>query len=267
MNKSLVAILFGALLGAGLMPLPASAQSAFDGTWKIDLKKVEMPKKPDVLLLQDGTYHCKTCVPPITVKADGNDQPVSGHPYFDTLALKVVDDHAVQETAKKDGKVVWTSTTTVAADGKTAKFEFNENREGNSAPVTGNGTMVRVARGPAGAHAISGSWRTESYGNVSDNALTRSYKVDGDMLSMSTPTGESYSARMDGSDAPYKGDPGVTSVSVKKLGKHAMQETTKRDGKVVSVAKMTVAADGKSMTIAVDDKLHGSHMSFVAIKQ
>lgn len=267
MNKSLVAVLLGALLGAGLMPAPALAQSTFEGTWKIDLKQVHMPKKPDVLLLQDGTYHCKTCAPPITVKADGSDQPVSGHPYFNTLAVKVVDDHTIQDTAKKDGKLVSSSTTTVAADGKTATFEFTENRGSSTEPVTGKGTMQRVAKGPVGAHAISGSWRTESYGSVSDNALTRSYKVDGDMFSMSSPTGESYSAKMDGSDAPYNGDPGTTSVSVKKLSQHVMQETAKRDGKVISVAKMTVAPDGKSMTIAIDDKLHGSHMSFVAVKQ
>lgn len=267
MNKSLVAVLLGGLLGACLMPSPATAQSAFDGTWKIDLKKVEMPKKPDVLLLQNGMYHCKTCVPPVSVKADGTDQPVSGHPYYDTMAVTVVDDHAIHEIDKKDGKVISDSTMTVAADGKTANFEFTENRSNNAAPVTGNGTMLRVANGPAGAHAISGSWRTQSYGSVSDNALTRSYKVDGDTFSMSSPTGESYSAKMDGSDAPYSGDPGTTSISVKKLGQHVMQETTKRDGKVTSVAKMTVAADGKSMTIAVDDKLHGTHMSFVAMKQ
>lgn len=267
MNKSLAAAVLGVLLGASLMPAPALAQSAFDGTWKIDLNKVEMPKKPDVLLLQDGIYHCKTCVPPVSVKADGSDQPVSGHPYYDTMAVSVVDDHAIHEIDKKAGKVIADSTMTVAADGKTANFEFTENRGDSTAPVTGNGTMLRVAKGPAGAHAISGSWRTKSYGSVSDNALTRSYKVDGDTLNMHTPTGESYSAKMDGSDTPYQGDPGTTSVAVRKLGQRTVQETAKRDGKVISVAKMTVAADGKSMTIAVDDKLHGSHMSFVAMKQ
>src|SRR3546814_13476116 len=86
-------------------------------------------------------------------------------------------------------------------------------------------------RSPAGAHEASGSWRTQSYGSISDNALTRSDKVDGNMFSMNSPTGESYSAKMDGSEAPYNGDPGTTTVSVKKLGKHTMQETAKRDGK------------------------------------
>jgi len=33
-----------------------------------------------------------------------------------------------------------------------------------------------------------------------------------------------------------------------------MEETDKRDGKVISIALMTLSADSKSMTIAVDDK-------------
>lgn len=267
MKKPLFAALLAGLLGVGLMPALAIAQSAFDGTWKIDLKQMQMPKKPDVLLLQNGMYRCKTCVPPVSVKADGTDQPVTGHPYYDTVAVKVIDDHTVQETEKKDGKVVAQSTTTVAADGKTAAFEFTDNNANNPEPVTGKGTMTRVASGPAGSHAISGSWRTSGYGDVSDNALTRTYKVEGDSLSMNAPTGESYTAKMDGTDAPYHGDPGTTHVSVKKLGKHVMQETDKRDGKVVSVAKMTVSEDGRNMAITVNDKLHGSSMSFVAVKQ
>jgi len=266
MKKSLFAGLLGGLLGVCLIPSLAIAQSAFNGTWKVDLHRVQMPKKPDVILLQNDMYQCKTCVPAISVRADGEDQKVTGHPYFDMIAIKVVDDHTVREIEKKAGKVVSTSTTTVAADGKTASFEFTDSSNSNAEPVTGNGTVTRVAKGPAGSHAISGSWRTTTVNNVSDNGLTMTYKVEGDSLHMSSPTGQSYSAKMDGTEAPYMGDPGTTSVSVKKLGNNILQETDKRDGKVISVAKMTVAADGKSMTIAVEDKLHGSSMSFVAMK-
>src|ERR1035438_9028450 len=98
--------------GALLMPMLAAAQSAFDGTWKIDMNKVNFPKKPDVFLLQSGMYECKSCTPPYAIKADGTDQPVSGHPYFDTVAIKVVNDK-IEETDKKQGKVVSTSTSTV----------------------------------------------------------------------------------------------------------------------------------------------------------
>jgi hypothetical protein len=72
MNKQLV---FG-LLVAILVSVPSIAQSAFDGTWKFNLNDAQFPKKPDVFLLQNGTYQCKTCVPAIDVKADGEDHAV-----------------------------------------------------------------------------------------------------------------------------------------------------------------------------------------------
>src|ERR1700686_4318095 len=69
-------------------------------------------------------------------------------------------------------------------------------------------------------------------------------------VSMPSPTGQSSSAKLDGTDAPYKGDPGTTSVSVKKLNKNAIEETDKRDGKVISIARISVDPDSKTMTIA-----------------
>src|ERR1035438_8027518 len=116
-------LLFVGLAILLLMPIVAAAQSAFDGTWKIDMNKVEFPKKPDVYVLQNGMYECKTCVPPYKIKADGTDQKVTGHPYYDTVAIKVVNDHQVEETDKKGGKTVGTSSMTVSSDGKTLRSE------------------------------------------------------------------------------------------------------------------------------------------------
>jgi hypothetical protein len=93
-------VLIGLLLML-LKPIAAMAQSDFDGTWKIDLAKSVMPAKPDVLLLQNGTYQCKSCVPIINIKADGQDQSVGGNPYYDAISIKVVDDHTIEETKKK----------------------------------------------------------------------------------------------------------------------------------------------------------------------
>jgi hypothetical protein len=257
------------LLSAVLIALsvPAIAQNVFDGTWKFHLNDAQFPKKPDVFLLQNGTYECKTCVPPVKVKADGQDQPVQGHPYYDSASIKVVDDHTIEEVDKKGGKTVVTSKTVVSPDGKTANFEFTDSSNTNGEPVTGKGTQTQVAKGPAGSHAISGSWVTSKMENLSDNGLNVTFKVEGDSLSMSNLTGQSYTAKLDGTEAPYKGDPGVTSVSVKSMGKNAIEETDKRDGKVISVAHWTVDPDGKTMTVKVDDKLHNSHSQFTASKQ
>ncbi|MGC1548627.1 MAG: hypothetical protein WA777_08860, partial [Rhodanobacter sp.] len=122
-------LLFVGMLTASLLPMVAMAQNAIDGTWKIDLSKAHMPMKPDVFVLQNGMYDCKTCAPEISIKADGTDQAVTGHPYYDMMAIKVVDDHTVQTTDKKNGKVVATSTTTVAPDGKTATVEFSDSSD------------------------------------------------------------------------------------------------------------------------------------------
>jgi hypothetical protein len=255
------------LTTAFLMPGLAIAQSVFDGTWKADLGAMQFPEKPDEYLLKDGMYSCKTCAPPYTVKADGTDQKVAGHPYFDTMSIKVVDANTIEETDKKGGKVVATSKSWVSSDGKTMMFEFSDSSATNGAPVTGKGSETRVGTAPSGAHAISGSWKMAKMESISDNAVSLTYKTTADSITMTTPTGQGYTAKFDGTEAPYTGDPGTTSVSVKRTGPNSFEETDKRDGKAISVAKITVSADGKTMKFSVDDKLHGTHFESVAIKQ
>ena len=249
-----------------LVPVLGWAQSPFDGTWKVDLSKTKLPKKPDVFLLQNGTYECKSCNPPVNVKADGTFQAISGDPYRDMLMVKAVDDKHVEMASQKGGKDVGKATRTVSDDGNSMTIAWTYYGNPAGGPVSGTDHMKRVAKGPAGANAISGSWRDEKADVATADALTFSFKSGGDSLSYSTPTGQSYTAKIDGTDAPYVGDPGTTSVSLKRIG-DSIEETDKRDGKVMSVAKLTVAADGKTMTIDVDDKLNGTKSTYVAVKQ
>jgi hypothetical protein len=259
---------FLAALAEVIIPMVAAAQSAFDGTWKFDTNKVDFPKKPDVYVLQNGTYECKTCTPSYKIKADGTDQSVSGHPYFDTVAIKVVNDHEIEETDKKDGKVVATSTSTASPEGKTLTFTFSDSSNTNGGPpVTGKGEAARVAKGPSGSHAISGSWRTTKIEGLSDNATVVTYKINGDEITMSNPTGQSYTAKLNGTDALMKGDPGVTSVSVKMIGHNTLEETDKRGDKVIGVFKMTAAPDGKTAKASFENKLQNTTTSFELLKQ
>jgi hypothetical protein len=250
-----------------LFPVLAAAQSTLDGTWKIDLSLAQLSKKPDVYLLQHGMYECKSCVPPIRVKADGEEHKVTGHPYYDKISVKVLDDHSIALTQSRGGSIASTEKMTVAADGLTASSEFSDSSATNAAPVTGKTEMSRVSKGPVGSHAISGSWRTAKFADVSDNALTFTYTTKDDILSLNTPTGQSYAAKMDGAFSPYSGDPGITSVSIHRIDKHTFQETDKLGVKVVSVARMSVAADGKTMKMVVHDTVHGTTTTLVAAKQ
>jgi hypothetical protein len=259
-------LIFAGLLVLLLMSVSAVGQSPFEGTWKMDTSTIQYPQKPDVYLLQDGMYECKSCVPPIKIKADGTDQKVTGHPYFDTLNVKAVDDHNVESASKKDGKAVGTEKESISPDGNTLTVNWTYSGNPSGGTQTGTYTAKRVAKGPAGANMISGSWHTEKEEDPAA-VLTWTYKVNGDELTMTTPTGQSYTAKLGGPDAPYKGDPGTTSVSVKMLGKDTLEETDKRDGKVIGIAKMTLSADGKTAKIVVEDKLHGTTTKFDAGKQ
>jgi hypothetical protein len=249
-----------------LLPALAMAQSPFDGTWKLDMSTVQFPKKPDAYLLQNGMFDCSSCVPPISVKADGTFQKVTGHPYFDMMSVKAIDDRNVEQAIQRDGKVVGTEKDSVSADGNTLTVNWTDSGEPSGGTQSGSYTAKRVAKGPAGANMISGSWRTEK-ADYSAGFLTWTYKVNGDELTMTNPTGQSYTAKLDGTDAPYKGDPGTTSVSVKMHGKDTLEETDKRDGKVIGVSRMTVTPDGKTMKLVYEDKLHGTTTKGDAQKQ
>jgi hypothetical protein len=255
-----------ALLMSGL----AIAQSDFDGTWRIDLNKAQMPDKPDVFLLQGGNYQCKTCVPAINVKADGEDHSVTGNPSYDTINVKILGDQGIEKIQKQKGRAVATSRMTVSPDGATATVESTDTSSTNSDPVTYKEIATRLgkAKRPAGAHAISGSWRTSKIESISDNGLMFTFKVDGDILNMAMPAGRSYSAKLDGTDAPYKGNSVVNGVSVMRLGKATIEETDKHDGKAVKVTRLMVdPADTKTMEMIVTDRLRGTTTVFVAHKQ
>ena len=261
-------LVFAAVFPLFLIPAMAVAQNAFDGTWKMDLCQPPTSTKPDVYVLLNGMYECKACNPPFKVKADGTDQPITGNPYIETVAIKVVNDRTIEETDKKGGRIVGNGTTTASEDGKTVTFVFSDSSNTNGGPaVTGKGQETRVADGPAGSHAVSGSWKLAKIDEISENGIVWTFKVTGDEIAMSSRTGQSYKAKLDGTDAPMSGDPGITSVSMKMIGKDTLEETDKHDGKIVVVSRMTVSADGKTAKLVFEDKQQGRTSEANAVKQ
>lgn len=248
-----------------LSPALLYAQTPFDGTWQAKLDTAQFPKKPQSFLLDKGMYECSSCVPSFKVKADGTDQKVTGHPYFDTIMVKIVDDHSIEMAQKKDGKSMGSDTDTVSSDGNTLTSKFVDTSE--EKPVTGEVTMTRVSKGPAGSHAVSGSWRMAKVNSISDNGLSTTFQGTADGLKMSDLNGESYDAKFDGKDYPIQGDPGHTLVSLKRIGNDTIEETDKRNGKVVGVSKMTVSPDGKWITVEYTNKERSTVTTYKMEKQ
>jgi hypothetical protein len=250
-----------------MLPMAAAAQNGINGTWRLDVNKAQIDSKPMVYELKDGMYSCSTCDPKIRIKANGQDQKVTGSPYIDTERVTVVSGSTVEQVGKKDGQIRFRTTMTVSTDGKTLTEKYEGHPAASSQAVTATGMFSRVGEPEAGAHAFSGSWKTEKYESVSDNALTFTYAVSGDGLNYKASTGESYNAKFDGKEYPYEGDPGTSAVELKKIDDHTFQETYKRKGEVVGTAKMTISPDGKSLTIVSEDRLRGRTDNWVAEKQ
>jgi hypothetical protein len=257
-------LLFSILL---LTVFALAADSPFDGTWKVDLNSAQLPDKPTVIVLQKGTYQNNTSIPKIDIKADGTDQRVPGATGYDTLAVKVLDDKTVEFIAKRGGKVVSSERVTASADGKTSTSEFTDYPMASKQPVTGKVTQVRLEAGPSGSHAISGTWHIQKLADISENALTASFKSTSDGLMYSTSTGEAWDAKFDGKDYPVKGALAGSTVALTKVNDRSIIATTKRDGKIVSVSHMTIAHDGKSMSMKEENKVQGVSYAFTSIKQ
>ncbi len=56
-------------------------------------------------------------------------------------------------------------------------------------------------------------------------------------------------------------------MSLKKINANTIEETTKRNGKVIGIRRMTVAADGKMMSVNSEDKLQGVTVKWTMEKQ
>ena len=266
MRKMIMAV----IAAASLLMIPACAEKSeaavdpFAGTWKTDLASVQIDEKPKEYLLKDGVYSCSSCVPPLSVKADGQFHAVAARTSFDSMSVKAVDDRTVSFIHRLGDRVVGNTTMKISPDGKTLMMSVTETTDANAQPATARGAETRVADAPPGAHAVSGSWKTAVNPNMPDEALTFSFRVEGDIVQLKAP-GQSYSARIDGTEVAVEGDAEGTLVSLERPTPNTLRETYKRDGKVVRVTTMTIADDG-TMNGASEDKLKGSTTKYSARK-
>ena len=253
--------MFLVLASCALAAVPA--HSPFDGTWRTDLAKTKFSAKPLDFYISDGWYHCTTCNPVIDVQADGVDHRVTGQP-FDLINVKIVDPNTISITTRKDDKMVYEQTRTVSKDGKVLTVKETIYPMDGSPALSFEATARRSGITPRDVHATSGDWIVERESG-SSNGLTTTYKLSGNELTMTDPTGESYTAKLNEGDFPVKGAYGWDTVSVKQINSHTIEETDKRKGEVTDVSKLTV--EGNTMTVVDNDKQNDRTTTYVAHKE
>ncbi len=128
-------LLFAALSLGGV----ASAADQHSGTWKMNPAKSKYSPGPAAksitLTVEADENGVKVNSDGIdgdgnpthvayTAKFDGQDYPITGVPYADTIAVKRIDANTIQSASKKGQEVVMTVTSTVSKDGKTRTSTF-----------------------------------------------------------------------------------------------------------------------------------------------
>ncbi len=239
----------------GFVPV-AHATSPFDGTWVWDAGATQLSDKPHVYLLDRHTYLCKSCEPAVTVPADSKQHAVTGHSRYDALQVVVTSPQRVKLTFTKANQPAAVQTLTVVDDGKHLIDEYEDRTA--TTPVVTRMKLARIQESPAGAHAVSGSWRETKIESVSDNGSTVTLKVTNEQIFFSDASGIHYEAHFDGKEYPMMGDATNTMVSVRRIDEYTFEETQKHDGKVDSVIRLTVHADGKTAEYIAEDRKLGS---------
>lgn len=242
-----------------------AAATASDGTiagnWKANVDSASFENDNRDWLLADGTFDCRSCLPPYQTTADGTWQEVD-RPGYDGQMIEIVDDNTVKSAARLGEEELGNSTWTVSEDGQSMTIAWND-LEGDE-PVSGSTMFTRTGDAPEGAHAVSGQWSVSDIGQIDDAGLMFGFTLDGDTIS-SSGNGSGYTATLGGEAVPLEGNNAGVMVAVEKIGDNAYRETFTLDGEVTNVTELTV--DGDTLSGVSTDPRDNSKVTWTATRQ
>ena len=96
---------------------------------------------------------------------------------------------------------------------------------------------------------FDGSWMVQKEDKTLDLNSVVTFKVGREVAELSTLSGITYKAKLNGADAKVEGDPKTTTVSVTRPSKNVLLEISKRDGKPWLSMRMAVEPDGKTAKV------------------
>lgn len=263
--KARRAALLAASAAALTAAAPAEPGGPVSGLWVADLDSQQgLPTV--VYVVKDGLYSCESCQPRRRYPADGRLRAVPGAPGT-SESVAIVDSRILSTRTVQPG-FDRTTRMRVSRDGGTATYVSIDRRPGIPGPLRTEYLAQRVAPGPAGSHAVSGSWRGLRYVSVPLQLRTTILDERGDTLNYRSGTGYSYTARYGGPLVPIEGPyDGSLSVSVRRAGPYRVVETRRQGNRDVQVRTYTVLPGARRMEIATTDPATGTTFRITARRQ
>lgn len=244
------------------LPTAFASPAGFNGTWKEDLHTVKMGGQPYSIRVAKGMFVCSSCVPKTTVRADGAPHALKANPVIDALAVTVLNPRTIRLDEFKDDKKVGTVRFVVAPDGNTATYQSSNLQTG----ATGKLSFKRLGSEIKGANPVSGRWVPIKITGMSTSARTISYTIADKMIAMTTPTGQSYIAPLNGRAVPFKGDAQITKVSVT-LKSNTLTERDYHAKKLVKLLISRLLPGGRTMKVKWTAPLLHHYGSFEMTKE
>lgn len=236
----------------------AKTGPSFTGRWLADLSTQKLPEHPDVYLVADGRYECRSCSPPRSYAADGKLHSIPGDEEVKAESVTILGPRSIR-TRIEAPSLVRETTMTASPDNRTATYVSLDNRPGVKGTLRTRYLAKRVAPAPSGANRVSGSWQGIAYLEVPKQVRTVESRLTGDAFTYSTPTGVSYSARIGGQPAVVRGPyAGTITASVRRTNARTLIETRKRDGKLLLTRTYRLSRDGKSLEMSTKDETNGT---------
>jgi hypothetical protein len=258
------------------------ADNPFEGSWVIQPELTTFGMRSPILSLERGVFRRSDCkTEPIDVPADGAAHAVKGQPLFDTMSVRVLDPKRVEIVEKNADKPAWKGMYTVSANGHSMRLDFDDDHPAK--PVTGALEYMREGDAPAGAHAVSGTWRPEKLTRLSSSGLTVTFAMqrkdaERDLevapgpdfyarFTLAGSDGRSAEGKLDAHDFPLNGYlPGAT-IALNLLLPNILQFNRSQNGVLVELTRAMVASDGQTMTLSQIDWVCQAKTVFILNKQ
>ena len=255
-----------ALVGIALAFAGASAQasSAFDGLWVDELKAQMGEAGFDTYLVSNGNYKCESCQPPRDYPADGKMRPITGDPSVISESVTIAGPRAIT-TRIVAPEMTRETRMTVAPNGQTATYMSLDKWPGRTSRLRTKYIARRVAPAPAGAHALSGSWRGVRYVEVPEEYRSVELKEANGRFTRSNFRHGHYTATIGGPPVPVTGDgKNIYEAVVRAPDARTRVETILLMGKPLVERTYRLSRNGKSMMTTVRDPAGGSVFSTIS---
>jgi hypothetical protein len=117
------------------------------------------------------------------------------------------------------------------------------------------------------ASPFDGFWMKVNADKSLDPGSQVEYRIEKNVLTMSTPQGQGYRAKLDGTDTPVANDTSTTSVSVKLEGRNTLVETARLNGKAWMVTTIALEPDGKTAKVSWKNLRNNGTGNYVLSRQ